>query len=384
MANTNDPIQTAKDILERVKTKNVEESKTMTKEMEKVREMMTAREAEESDIKETLEKMAKMTEEEIKELLKKESGLANEAKIDEIDVHSGQPKNEDELEEAETIIDVDDAEVPGAKATEPPKGKKKMKEPKMSASDASGKIDTPKMKEHVDAIFGGEELSEEFRTKATTIFEAAVSERVNAINEELHTEYAEKLDEAIETTKEELSKKLDDYLGYVVEEWMKENELALELGIKSELAESFLTGLHGLFESHYISVPDEKTDLLEELVGKVSELEGHLNDSLEKNVELRKGLIEARCVEIFAEVSKGLVDTEIEKFNALSEGIEFETEEQYKEKLTVLRESYFSDAVSVVTEDSEVEENTAVSATPSGNSVMDRYATAISDQIKKL
>ena len=149
MANTNDPIQTAKDILERVKTKNVEESKTMTKEMEKVREMMTTRKAEKSDIEETLEKMAKMTEEEIKELLKKESDLAdetNEAKIDEIDVHSGQPKNEDELEEAETIIDVDDAEVPGAKATEPPKGKKKMKEPKMSASDASGKIDTPKMR----------------------------------------------------------------------------------------------------------------------------------------------------------------------------------------------------------------------------------------------
>lgn len=376
MANKTDPIQTAKDILERVKTRNVEE-KNMTKSMEKVREMMTTREADESDIKETLEKMAKMTEEEIKELLKKESDLAdetNEAKIDE----------EDELEEAENIIDVDYAEVPGAKATDPPKGKKKMKEPKMSASDASGKIDTPKMKEHVDAIFGGEELSEEFKTKATTIFESAVSERVTAINEELHTEYSEKLDEAIETNKEELSKKLDDYLGYVVEEWMKENELALELGIKSELAESFLTGLHGLFESHYISVPEDRTDLLEELVGKVSELEGHLNESLEKNVELRKGLIEARCVEIFTDVSKGLVDTEIEKFNALSEGIEFETEQQYKEKLTVLRESYFNDTVSVITEDTEVEENTAVSATPSGNSVMDRYASAISDQIKKL
>jgi hypothetical protein len=377
MANKTDPIQAAKDILERVKTKNVEE-KTMTKSMEKVREMMTTREAAESDIKETLEKMETMTEEEIEELLKNESDLADKT-------NEATAKDEDELEEAETILDVDDAQAAdGKKATDAPKGKKKIKEPKMSASDASGKIDTPAMKEHVDAIFSGEELSEEFRTKATTIFESAVSERVTAINEELHTEYSEKLDEAIETTKEELSKKLDDYLGYVVEEWMKENELALELGIKSELAESFLTGLHGLFESHYISVPEDRTDLLEELVGKVSELEGHLNESLEKNVELRKGLIEARCVKIFADVSKGLVDTEIEKFNALSEGIEFETEEQYKEKLTVLRESYFSDTVSVVTEDSEVEENTAVSATPSGNSVMDRYSSAISDQIKKL
>ena len=253
----------------------------------------------------------------------------------------------------------------------------------MQASDASGKIDTPKMKEHVDAIFGGEELSEEFKNKATTVFEAAVSERVNAINEELHTEYAEKLDEAIESTKEELSKKLDDYLGYVVEEWMKDNELALEMGIKSELAESFLTGLHGLFESHYITVPDDKTDLLEELVGKVSELEGNLNESLEKNVELRKELIESRCVEIFAESAKGLVDTDVEKLKSLAEGLDFETEEQYREKLNVLRESYFNDTVAVVSEDAGVEENTAEEATQT-TSTMDRYASAISNQIKKL
>ena len=358
MSNT-DPIKAAKDILERIKTKEVEE--TMTKQMQKMREMMTTRNADESDIDETIEKMAKMTDEEIESLLTKES----------------------ELEEADTLIDVDDAQTAdGKKATDPPKGKKKAKEEKMKPSDASAKIDTPKMKEHVDAMFSGEELSEEFRTKATTIFESAVSERVDAINGELHTEY-EKLDEAIETTKEELSKKLDDYLGYVVEEWMKDNELALELGIKSELAESFLTGLHGLFESHYITVPDEQTNLLEELVGKVSELEGHLNESLEKNVDIRKELIESRCVEIFTGASKGLVDTEVEKFRALSEGIEFETEKQYREKLTVLRESYFNDNVSVITEDLEVEENAAESATTS-TVVMDRYASAITNQISKL
>ena len=380
MANTTDPIQTAKDILERVKTKEVEESKTMTKEMEKMREMMTARNAEESDIKETLEKMADMSEEEIAELLKKESDLADEETNEEV----AEDSSDEELEEAETLIDVDDAQTAdGKKQTEPVKGKKKMKEPKMSASDASAKIDTPKMKEHVDAIFGGEELSEEFKDKATTVFEAAVSERVNAINEELHTEYAEKLDEAIESTKEELSKKLDDYLGYVVEEWMKDNELALEMGIKSELAESFLTGLHGLFESHYITVPDDKTDLLEELVGKVSELEGNLNESLEKNVELRKELIESRCVEIFAESAKGLVDTDVEKLKSLAEGLDFETEEQYREKLNVLRESYFNDTVAVVSEDAGVEENTAEEATQT-TTVMDRYASAISNQIKKL
>mgnify|MGYP001495486753 CR=1 FL=1 len=380
MANTNDPIQTAKDILERVKTKEVEESKTMTKEMEKMREMMTARNAEESDIEETLEKMADMSEEDIAELLKKESDLADEETNEEVSDDS----SDEELEEAETILDVDDNQAAdGKKASDAPKGKKKMKDEKMKPSDASSKIDTPKMKEHVDAIFGGEELSEEFKDKATTVFEAAVSERVNAINEELHTEYAEKLDEAIESTKEELSKKLDDYLGYVVEEWMKDNELALEMGIKSELAESFLTGLHGLFESHYITVPDDKTDLLEELVGKVSELEGNLNESLEKNVSLRKELIESRCVEIFADSAKGLVDTDVEKLKSLAEGLDFETEEQYREKLNVLRESYFNDTVAVVSEDDGVEENTAEAATQT-TSTMDRYASAISNQIKKL
>ena len=380
MANTNDPIQTAKDILERVKTKEVEESKTMTKEMEKMREMMTARNAEESDIEETLEKMADMSEEDIAELLKKESDLADEETNEEV---SDDSSDDEELEEAEDITDrIDDD---GDSVTKAGKLTKKMKDgTKMKPSDASAKIDSPSMKEHVDAIFGGEELSEEFKDKATTIFEAAVSERVNAINEELHTEYAEKLDEAIESTKEELSKKLDDYLGYVVEEWMKENELALEMGIKSELAESFLTGLHGLFESHYITVPDDKTDLLEELVGKVSELEGNLNESLEKNVSLRKELIESRCVEIFADSSKGLVDTDVEKLKSLSEGLDFETEEQYREKLSVLRESYFNDTVAVVSEDSGVEENTAEEATPQTNSTMDRYASAISNQIKKL
>jgi hypothetical protein len=348
--------------------------------MEKIREMMIARNAEESDIEETLEKMSDMSEEEITDLLKQESDLTDEESNEEV-----KNSSDDELEEADTILDVDDNQAAdGKKATDTPKGKKKMKDQKMKPSDASAKIDSPSMKEHVDAIFGGEELSEEFRTKATTVFGAAVSERVTAINEELHTEYTEKLDEAIESTKEELSKKLDDYLGYVVEEWMKNNELALEMGIKSELAESFLTGLHGLFESHYITVPDDKTDLLEELVGKVSELEGHLNESLEKSVDLRKELIESRCVEIFVASSKGLVDTDVEKLKSLAEGLDFETEEQYSEKLNVLRESYFNDTVSVISEDTGVEENTATEATPQITKPMDRYASAISNQINKL
>lgn len=353
MANT-DPIQTAKEILERVSAKKEE----VTTEVEAM----------------------------------------NEETVEEV------------VNEAEVIIDVEDNETAdGKKATKTEKGKKKMKDPKAKPSDASAEMpategdmeesveeDTDEtiaedneteeitsMEEHVTALFNGEDLSEEFQKKATTIFEAAVSDRVRVVNEELENNYNGKLDEAIETNKEELSKKLDDYLGYVVEEWMKDNELALEMGIKSELAESFLTGLHGLFESHYITVPEEKTDLLEEMINKVAELETNLNESLEKNVDLRKELIESRCVETFNESCKGLVDTEVEKFRALAEGINYETAEQYREKLDVLRESYFNDSVEVVTEDSGVEENTAESATPTSDT-MSAYTQAISDQIRKL
>jgi len=316
----------------------------------------------------------------------------------------------DDITETDIILDVEDSQdAEGKKATPTPKGKKKMKDDKMSPSSASAKIDEPHMeedvdededkdeieeesydidynvKEDVDALFNGEDLSEGFRNKATTIFESAVRTRVDAVVEQLEENYETKLNTAIDESKDELSKKLDDYLGYVVEEWMKDNELALELGIKTEIAESFLSELHGLFKSHYITVPDGQDDLLEQMVNKVEELEGTLNESLERNVEIRKELNESKCSEIFVAESKGLVDTDIEKFRTLAEGVDFDTVDQYKEKLSVLRESYFGDdAGNDLTEDFDVEENTASEATPKTSTVIDAYASAISDQIKNL
>jgi len=353
--------------------------------------------------------------------------------------------NEDVVNEAEVILDVDDAQAAdGKKATDAPKGKKKMKDPKSQSSDASAKIDKPKMDEktealvdewldeglsdeeilkrlselddeestdkigddakagllklrkaklkasynygmdeHVNALFQGEDLTDKFRSKATTIFEAAVRERVEAITGTMQEEFDNKIEESSESHKEDLSRKLDDYLDYVVEEWMKNNELAIELGIKTEIAESFLTGLHGLFEEHYITVPDNKTDILEEMVAKVGELEDTLNTSLEKNVELRRTIIESRCKNIFHDLSQGLVETDISKLKALSEGLEYNNDEQYAEKLTVLRESYFNEDTVSVSEDTDVEENTASEATSSG-SIMESYASAIAKQVKNL
>lgn len=290
-------------------------------------------------------------------------------------------EDDEELEEMEDITDRVDGDSEGLQK-KAANLTKKMKDPKMKPSDASGKIDKPSMKEHVDAIFDGEELTEELRDKAVTIFEAAVTERVNSINEELHAEYTEKLEESINETKEQMTTKLDDYLGYVVEEWLKDNELAIESGIKTEISESFLNGLHELFQSHYISVPDDKEDLIEGLVEKVQELESNLNESLERNIEVRKELIESNCTTIFNDMCKGLVDTDVEKFKALSEGLEFDTEDQYKEKLNVLRESYFNtDGDVSINED--VPENTAEEATPAISSPMEVYMNQISKSLKK-
>ena len=170
------------------------------------------------------------------------------------------------------------------------------------------------MKEHADALFGGEDLSEEFKNKAITVFEAAVHERVTAIESDLLEQYEQKLSEEVEEVTESLTTKLDDYLNYVVEEWMQENELAVDSGIRTEVAESFMDGLKSLFEEHYIEMPEGKDDLLEASVSKVSELEEELNEQIEKNIVLSKELLENTCVNLFNEVTEGLVDTEVENF----------------------------------------------------------------------
>ena len=198
------------------------------------------------------------------------------------------------------------------------------------------------VKEHVDALVAGDDsLSEEFKTKAATVFEAAIKSKVKEIAEEMQADYDKKLAEETSKSKDELVEKVDSYLAYVVEEWMKENELALERGIKGEIAEDFISGLKKLFEDHYIDVPDEKYNVLEDQSSKIEELEKKLNESIEKNVELSKENGEHKRQNIIDEASEDLADTQKEKFNKLAEEVEYSNEEDFTAKVKTIKESYF-------------------------------------------
>jgi len=198
------------------------------------------------------------------------------------------------------------------------------------------------VKEHVDALVAGEDsLSEEFKTKAATVFEAAIKSKVKEIGEEIQADYDKKLTEETSKSKDELVEKVDSYLAYVVEEWMKENELALERGIKGEIAEDFISGLKKLFEDHYIDVPDEKYNVLEDQSSKIEELNKKLNESIEKNVELSKSNGDLKRQDIIDVAASNLAETQKEKFNKLAEEIEYSNEEDFKSKVSTIKESYF-------------------------------------------
>ena len=198
------------------------------------------------------------------------------------------------------------------------------------------------VKEHVDALIAGEkDLTEEFKTKAATIFEAAIKSKVKEIAEDMEADYNKRFEEETSTAKAELVEKVDSYLSYVVEEWMKENELALERGIKGEIAEDFISGLKKLFEDHYINVPDEKYNVLEDQASKIDELQKKLDESIEKNVELSKQSNKYKAEEIKMEAAKDLTETAKEKFNKLAEEVDYSTEADYRQKITTIKESYF-------------------------------------------
>jgi len=197
------------------------------------------------------------------------------------------------------------------------------------------------VKEDIEALVGDADLSEEFKQKAATIFEAAINSKVKAEQERLQSEYDTKFEEEISKSKSELTEKVDSYLNYVVEEWMKENKLALERGIKGEIAEDFIGGLKKLFEDHYIDVPDEKYDVLEDQASKIEDLEKKLNEEIEKNVEMNKVNGGYKRQEIIDEHSKDLADTAKEKFDSLVEGVEYSSEEDFAQKVKTIKESYF-------------------------------------------
>lgn len=235
------------------------------------------------------------------------------------------------------------------------------------------------VKEHVDALVAGEnDLSEEFKAKASTIFEAAITSKVKEIAEDMEKDFASKLEDEISKTKADLTEKVDSYLNYVVEEWMKDNELAVEKGIKGEIAEDFISGLKKLFEDHYIDVPDEKYNVLEDQASKIDELTKKLNESIDKQVELNKQVGSFKRESILAETSKDLTDTAKEKFSKLTEEIEYSNEEDFRKKVSTVKESYFGQKSESVDEIDNVAADSGIDNNVDLTKSMAAYTAAIS------
>ena len=239
------------------------------------------------------------------------------------------------------------------------------------------KIDELDVSGDVEALVQGEELSEEFKTKAATIFETAIKSKVRSELEKIQEENDKQMKELAETSMTSMVEKVDEYLNYVVEQWMSENELAIERGLKGEIAEDFISGLKGLFEDHYIDVPDEKYDILEANLSKIEELEDKLNKQMEENVQLKKAKGELVKESLIANIADGMTDTETEKFQSLVDDVEFSDEDSYTEKLQTIKESYFGTGkveakeTETLTEEGSQEEVQEVSGS------MAKYMTAI-------
>ena len=241
------------------------------------------------------------------------------------------------------------------------------------------------VEDDINALIAGQELSEEFQEKARMIFETAINSKVAVIKEEMEKKYEEALQEGLEASKIELTERVDSYLEYVAGEWLEENSLAVEQGLKAEMSESFLTGMKSLFEEHYVSIPDDKYDVLESMVNKLDDMEEKLNEQIDKNVGLTKRLAESKSDGILSDVSEGLAVTQKDKLASLAESVEFESESDYREKLVTLRNSYFPtrQVASTPSDDSEMlsEESTAPEVKSTGT--MGNYLTALQRITKK-
>jgi len=238
------------------------------------------------------------------------------------------------------------------------------------------------IEEDVEALLQGEELSEEFQEKAKVIFESAINAKVAAIREELQQSYENAIVEQVEEFKSEITERVDSYLEYVADEWIQENALAVEEGLKTEMTESFLQGMKGLFEEHYVTIPEDRYDVLESMVNKLDEMEEKLNEQIERNVALNKRLAESVTDGILGEVSEGLAVTQKEKLASLSESVEFDSEEDYREKLVTLREAYFPSRVSSAQRDS-AELISEESSMPQVSGSMEGYLSALQRVSKK-
>ena len=240
------------------------------------------------------------------------------------------------------------------------------------------------VEQDVQALFEGEELSEEFQSKARTIFEAAIKEKVSEIKENLQTAYEQALVEEVASVRDELTERVDAYLEYVADEWIQENQLQVESGLKTEMTESFLEGMKSLFEEHYVSVPEDKYDVLESMVDKLDEMESKLNEQIERNVALNQRLAESTSDVILADVAEGLALSQKEKLASLASNVEFESETDYREKLVKLRESYFPTNTSAPSAHSEtISEGTQVDSPRQVSSAMEAYMQTLGRVAKK-
>jgi len=300
---------------------------------------------------------------------------------------------EDEEELVEDEEDLEEGEEEVTEGSHYEGGKKKGKKEKEEDEDKEeDEEDEEEMKEEFDieedvnALLAGEELSEEFQEKARTIFEAAIRSKVGEIKEQLQETYENALIEEVEFIKQELTERVDSYLEYVADEWIQENALAIEHGLKTEMTESFLQGMKNLFEDHYVTIPEDRYDVIESMVDKLDEMEEKLNEQIERNVALNRRLAESVADVIFADVAEGLALSQKDKLASLAENVEFDGEENYREKLVTLRESYFPtntsaqrDTTENLSEEVLYEGTEATSVSP----IMEAYLQTLSRVAKK-
>jgi hypothetical protein len=238
--------------------------------------------------------------------------------------------------------------------------------------------DSIDVEEDLTALLEGEELSEEFQNKARTIFEAAIKTKISEVKSELQEQYEKTIVEEVASVKAELAERVDAYLEYVSDEWMSENKLAVEAGLKTEMTDSFLTGMKSLFEDHYVTIPEDKYDVLNSMVDKLDEMEDKLNEQINKNVALTKRLSESTADVIFADVAEGLALSQKDKLTSLAENVEFDSEESYREKLVTLRESYFPSNASAPKDKSEnLSEGTASEPQKQVSGMMEAYMQSL-------
>ena len=306
--------------------------------------------------------------------LKQVRDVVNKGSVAAMPMQGNMKKEEEEVEgdvvaeaespEAEEMKMKKDDDLAGA-----PNQKKKMKKEDTEVEELN-------IEDDVNALLGGEELTEEFKAKAKTIFEAAINAKVSEVRTTLEEEFEQKLVEEVAAEKEALQERVDSYLEYVSDEWMDENQLAIEHGLKTELTDSFLSGMKSLFEENYVSIPDDKYDVLETMVEKLDDMETKLNEQIEKNINLNNRLAESVADGIFESVSEGLASTQKEKLASLAESVEFESEEEYREKLETLKEGYFTSKTSTTQTETLSEGESAAPVSYTGS--MEAYLKTLS------